>query len=91
MKVKRQKHVRRILTFYRNNFSMSTPYNVLLDGTFCKAALTSKVNISEQLPKYLDAEVKLYTTRCAMAECQAFGEFTCTPSRLKPHQKKVFF
>ena len=75
MKVKRQKHVRRILNFYRNNFGHAAPFNVLVDGTFCKAALVSKVNISEQIPKYLDAEVKLFTTKCTLAECEAFGEF----------------
>lgn len=73
MKVKRQKHVRKILTFYRGYFDYRSPFQVLVDGTFCRAALNCKVSISEQLPKYLDAEVKLCTTRCVLAECEALG------------------
>jgi len=73
MKVKRQKHVRKILTFYRSSFRYQSPFKVLVDGTFCRAALNCKVNISEQLPKYLDAEVKLCTTQCVLAECDAMG------------------
>jgi U3 small nucleolar RNA-associated protein 23 len=73
MKIKRYRHVQRIMTFYKSNFGFTAPYNVLIDGTFCKAALTFQVNISEQMPKYLDAEVKLYTTACVKAECKAFG------------------
>jgi U3 small nucleolar RNA-associated protein 23 len=46
---------------------------VLIDGTFCRAALNGKINIGEQMPKYLDAEVKLCTTACVMAECRALG------------------
>lgn len=30
-----------------------------VDGTFCQAALQNKINIKEQLPKYLDAEIQL--------------------------------
>jgi len=73
MKVKRQKHVRKILTFYRSYFGYHHPFKVLVDGTFCRAALNCKVNISEQLPKYFDAEVQLCTTRCVLAECEALG------------------
>ena len=76
MKVKRQKNVRKILTFYRNSFGYRSPFQVLVDGTFCRAALNCKVNISEQLPKYLDAEIRLCTTRCVLAECEALGQYS---------------
>jgi len=74
MKVKRHKHVRKVLKFYKNNFNLNPAYKILVDGTFCKAALTCKVNISEQLPKYLEGETSIYTTSCIIAECEAFGE-----------------
>ena len=74
MKVKRYKSARKILTFYKNHFDIQCPYHVLVDGTFCKTALKFKMNISEQLPKYLDAEVRLCTTTCVLAECKALGE-----------------
>lgn len=76
MKTKRVKHVRKALTFYRNYFDIKPPYEVLVDGTFCKAALTNKINILDQTPKYLKAEVKLQTTKCVLSECEAFGK-TC--------------
>lgn len=82
MKVKRQKHVRKILTFYRSSFGYHSPFQVLVDGTFCRAALNCKVNISEQLPKYLDAEVKLCTTQCVLAECEALGSLLYGPLKI---------
>ncbi|KAI8482454.1 Small subunit processome component [Branchiostoma belcheri] len=74
MKVKRQKNVRHVLSFYKNNFSYNEPYQVLIDGTFCKAALQFKVDIKEQLPKYLEGNVQLLTTSCVLAELEAFGQ-----------------
>ena len=79
MKAKRQKKVRKILSFYSTNYGHEAPYKVLLDGTFCKAALQFKLNISEQLGKYLEGEVKLSTTRCVLAECEALGKFPFNP------------
>ena len=75
-KIKRQKSVKKFLNFFQNGFGVKPPYHVLLDGTFCKAALKSQVNISDQLPKYLDSEVKLFTTKCVIAECEALGKIS---------------
>ncbi|XP_064625480.1 rRNA-processing protein UTP23 homolog [Lineus longissimus] len=82
MKIKRNHHVHRVLTFYKNSFGFNPPYNVLIDGTFCKAALSHQVNISEQTPKYLGAEVKFYTTACVKAECKAFGTLLFGPWKI---------
>ncbi|KAL5016847.1 hypothetical protein ScPMuIL_006436 [Solemya velum] len=82
MKVKRQKHVRKVIIFYRNNFGLQPPYKILIDGTFCKAALHFKLNISEQLPKYLDSEVVFYTTNCVLAECESFGTLLYGPLKV---------
>ena len=38
----------------------------LVDGTFCQAALETKINIKEQLPKYLDAELQLCILLCTI-------------------------
>ena len=72
-KIKRQKHVKKTMIFYKQHFHYEPPYTVLIDGTFCKEALNFKINIMEQLPKYLDAEVTLATTFCVKAECETFG------------------
>lgn len=55
MKVKRYKRAKRIISIYRHNFNLEPPYQVLLDGTFAMAALQSKINLREQMPKYLNA------------------------------------
>ena len=81
MKVKRHKHIKKTLAFYKNHFNISAPYNILIDGTFCKAALAWKLNVQDQLPKYFEAECKLFTTQCALAECEAFGK--CFPVCLR--------
>lgn len=36
-----------------------------------------KINIAEQLPKYLNGEVKLLTTKCAIKECELGGTNHC--------------
>ncbi|XP_076320176.1 rRNA-processing protein UTP23 homolog [Tachypleus tridentatus] len=73
MKIKRQKRLHRNLNFYRNNFGFREPYQVLLDATFCQSALKYKVNIKEQLPNYLEGEVKLMTTSCVVTETEKLG------------------
>lgn len=60
MKVKRLKRAYRILTFYRYKFGYTPPYSVLLDGTFCQLALQSKINLQEQMPKYLANPMEMY-------------------------------
>lgn len=55
MKVKRYKRAQRLISIYRYNFGLEPPYKVLLDGTFAMAALQNKINLREQIPKYLDA------------------------------------
>jgi len=72
MKIKRQKKVNRVLNFFKHNFGHRPPYQMLLDGTFCQACLTAKVNIKDQLPKYL-GEVKLLTTKCCIQEIEKLG------------------
>jgi len=72
MKIKRAKKVTRILEFFKMNFGFRSPYLVLLDGTFCAGSLEAKVNIKDQLPKYL-GEVSLLTTSCCILELESLG------------------
>ena len=37
MKITRQKHAKKHLGFFRNNFGVREPYQILLDSTFCQA------------------------------------------------------
>ncbi|EDO34484.1 predicted protein, partial [Nematostella vectensis] len=73
MKVKRVKGAKKILNFYKHSFGIFEPYQVLVDLTFCHAALIGKVLIKEQLPKYLDADVQLVTTKCVIEEGKSLG------------------
>lgn len=73
MRVGRQKRVQRLLSFYRNNFGFAKPFKVVADGTFCLAALENKINLREQLHKYLNEEVLLLTTACVLRELHLLG------------------
>lgn len=63
MKIKRQKQAKKTISFYKYNFGFREPFQILIDGTFCQAALKNKIQIKEQMPKYLMGEVQLCTTR----------------------------
>ncbi|VDM99417.1 unnamed protein product [Thelazia callipaeda] len=73
MKVKRYKRAKRILSVYRHNFGLQPPYRVLLDGTFALAALQNKINLREQMPKYLNDEVDICVTSCVLKELENLG------------------
>jgi U3 small nucleolar RNA-associated protein 23 len=75
MKITRYKRVQRYLNFYKNNFSFRAPFQILIDSTFCQSALKNKVNITEQMPKYLNDSVKLFTTVCVVEETQRLSQY----------------
>ncbi|XP_060915375.1 rRNA-processing protein UTP23 homolog [Labrus mixtus] len=74
MKIKRQKQAKKTISFYKYNFSFRQPFQILIDGTFCQAALKNKIQIKEQMPKYLMGEVQLCTTNCALKELETLGK-----------------
>ncbi|XP_071754514.1 rRNA-processing protein UTP23 homolog [Centroberyx gerrardi] len=74
MGLKRQKQAKKTISFYKYNFSFRQPFQILIDGTFCQAALKNKIQIKEQMPKYLMGEVQLCTTHCAMKELESLGK-----------------
>ncbi|XP_055482454.1 rRNA-processing protein UTP23 homolog [Psammomys obesus] len=74
MKITRQKHAKKHLAFFRNNFGVREPYQILLDGTFCQAALRGRIQLRDQLPRYLMGETQLCTTRCVLKELETLGK-----------------
>jgi U3 small nucleolar RNA-associated protein 23 len=80
MKIKRHKHTKSVLKFFKINFNIDTSnFNILIDGTFANEALNSKINLAEQLPIYFDVEpkkCKLLTTKCAIHETELLGKAT---------------
>ncbi|KAH7712276.1 hypothetical protein AAVH_20363, partial [Aphelenchoides avenae] len=73
MKINRYKRAQRILTFFRYSFGYEPPHTVLVDGTFSQAALQNKINLREQMPKYLGEGVEMVTTKCVLAELEQLG------------------
>lgn len=75
MKIKSQKKAQRLLNFYFRNFGVGRPYTVLVDGTFCAAALESRVPIKEQIPLFLDdKKTKIVTSPCIIIEVEKLGK-----------------
>ncbi|EHB18487.1 rRNA-processing protein UTP23-like protein [Heterocephalus glaber] len=74
MKITRQKHAKKHLGFFSNNFGVREPYQILLDSTFCQAALRGHVRLREQLPRCLMGEAQLCTTRCVLKELETLGK-----------------
>ncbi|KAK5854863.1 hypothetical protein PBY51_005018 [Eleginops maclovinus] len=74
MGLKRQKVAKKTISFYKYNFSFREPFQILIDGTFCQLALKNKIQIKEQMPKYLMGEVQLCTTNCALKELETLGK-----------------
>lgn len=74
MKIKRQKQAKKNISFYKYNFNFREPFQILVDGTFCQAALKNKIQIKEQMPKYLMGDVHLCTTICALKELESLGK-----------------
>lgn len=73
MKIARYKKAQKTISFYKNNFGYRDPYQILIDATFCQLALQHQINIAEQLPKYLQAELRLVTTQCIIMEADSLG------------------
>ncbi|KAM8715689.1 hypothetical protein ACLKA7_002696 [Drosophila subpalustris] len=73
MKISRFKKSHKTLVYFANNFDYREPYQVLIDATFCQAALQHKIGIEEQIRKYFQCNVKLLTTQCIILEAEALG------------------
>ncbi|KAG4953159.1 hypothetical protein JHK87_038753 [Glycine soja] len=74
MKVKKQKRHRKILTFYTACFGFRKPYKVLCDGTFVHHLLVNRITPADTaIGNVLSATIKLYTTRCVLAELKRLG------------------
>ena len=67
------------MQFFKNNYGFRVPYQLLIDGTFCLAALKEQVQLAEQLPKYFDCELKMLTTQCVFLEVEKLGNFLYFP------------
>ncbi|XP_004490614.1 uncharacterized protein [Cicer arietinum] len=75
MKVKKQKRHRKILTFYTACFGFRKPFKIICDGTFIHHLLVNRITPADKaLGNILNSTVKLYTTRCILAELKRLGK-----------------
>ncbi|XP_060180086.1 rRNA-processing protein utp23 [Lycium barbarum] len=74
MRVKKQKRHRRAVRFYTVCFGFREPFKVLCDGTFVHHLIVNRITPADTaLANILGATVKLFTTRCVLAELKSLG------------------
>ncbi|KFK36848.1 hypothetical protein AALP_AA4G179600 [Arabis alpina] len=75
MRVKRQKKNRRTVRFFTVCFGFRQPYKVLCDGTFVHHIVTNEITPADTaISDLLGGPVKLFTTRCVLAELEKLGK-----------------
>ncbi|KAF3635771.1 putative BTB/POZ domain-containing protein-like [Capsicum annuum] len=74
MRVKKQKRHRRAVRFYTACFGFRDPFKILCDGTFVHHLIVNRITPADTaLANILGATVKLFTTRCVLAELKSLG------------------
>ncbi|XP_073270074.1 uncharacterized protein [Primulina huaijiensis] len=75
MRVKKQKRHRRAVRFYTACYGFREPFKILCDGTFVHHLLANGITPADTaLANILGATVKIFTTRCVIAELRSLGE-----------------
>ncbi|KAL0334749.1 UNVERIFIED_CONTAM: rRNA-processing protein UTP23 [Sesamum radiatum] len=75
MRVKKQKRHRRAVRFYTACFGFREPFKILCDGTFVHHLLANRITPADTaLANTLGAPVKIFTTRCVLAELRSLGD-----------------
>ncbi|PIN06747.1 putative proteins of PilT N-term/Vapc superfamily [Handroanthus impetiginosus] len=75
MRVKKQKRHRRAVRFYTACFGFREPFKVLCDGTFVHHLIANRITPADTaLANTLGAAVKIFTTRCVLAELRSLGD-----------------
>ncbi|XP_075521057.1 uncharacterized protein LOC142554249 [Primulina tabacum] len=75
MRVKKQKRHRRAVRFYTACYGFREPFKILCDGTFVHHLLANGITPADTaLANILGANVKIFTTRCVIAELRSLGE-----------------
>ncbi|KAK9087709.1 hypothetical protein Syun_030103 [Stephania yunnanensis] len=80
MRVKKQRRHRKIVRFYTACFGFREPFKVLCDGTIIHHLISVKEPVgNEAFASTLGGPVKLFTTRCVIAELKRLGA-SCSQS-----------
>lgn len=71
---KKNKWVKKVVSFYRFIFKFDVPFNVLIDGNFVAMALRKKFEMKEAISKLLDENVHLVIPSCIVNELKELEE-----------------
>lgn len=75
MRLKKQKRHRRSVRFFTTCYGFRPPFKILCDGTFIHHLLINRITPADTaLSNILGAPVKMFTTRCVLAELKSLGE-----------------
>uniref|UniRef100_A0A2P2JI33 UTP23 sensor motif region domain-containing protein n=2 Tax=Rhizophora mucronata TaxID=61149 RepID=A0A2P2JI33_RHIMU len=74
MRLKKQKRHRRAVRFFIACFGFRQPFKILCDGTFVHHLIVNNITPADNaLSSILGGPVKLFTTRCVIAELKRLG------------------
>jgi len=59
MRLKTQKHIRKLIKLYKINYNFRSPYKVILDGNFIKKCLDKEFKFKEKVIK-INIDTKIY-------------------------------
>ncbi|KAJ0729548.1 putative rRNA-processing protein Fcf1/Utp23 [Helianthus annuus] len=75
MRLKKQKRHRRSVRFFTTCYGFRSPFKILSDGTFIHHLLVNRITPADTaISNILGAPVKMFTTRCVLAELKSLGE-----------------
>ncbi|KAK1440732.1 hypothetical protein QVD17_06563 [Tagetes erecta] len=75
MRLKKQKRHRRSVRFFTTCYGFRSPFKILCDGTFIHHLLVNRITPADtSISNILGAPVKMFTTKCVLAELKSLGE-----------------
>lgn len=74
MKIKKSKLIKKVLSFYKINFNLIEPFNIIIDGNFLYMSIERKIDFKERLEKiFKGSSIILQTSNCILDELEKLG------------------
>ncbi|KAI9303028.1 Fcf1-domain-containing protein, partial [Cunninghamella echinulata] len=74
MRPKTQRLYKKAMHSYTIGFGFRTPYQILLDSTFCKLATDQRIKLNDELQTVLSSPTRPMTTECTINELRKTGD-----------------
>lgn len=74
MRIKRGKHYKRIMTFYKTQMGFHEPFNIILDGNFINYCTKVNFDIKRMLGKLVGGIVHIVLTECSFSELEGLSD-----------------